>query len=85
MTNAEAIAIVVTVAMGLVALGSCGLYWIKWRELKLTTRHGAQELKSMRHMVITQLSRRVLTLAFGMSVAAGVLMLILLVLKWPSV
>jgi hypothetical protein len=65
MTNVEAMILIITVAMGLIALSSLGLYWIKWREPQPMTQ--------------------VLFLVFGLCVAAGVLMLVLLVLNFPSV
>jgi hypothetical protein len=38
MTNAEAVALIVTAAIFLIALGSWGLYWAKWRGSKLVTQ-----------------------------------------------
>ena len=65
MTKAEAITLIITVAMGLIALGFCGFYWIKWRDRKLVIQ--------------------TLFVVFGLCVAAGLLMLLLLVLPFPSV
>lgn len=81
MTDAQITSLIVAVGIVLLAFGSWGLYWLKWREVKLTNKYGVQGFKSMGHMASTELFHGFLNFVFGLSVIAGLLLLGLLVLK----